>query len=89
VIDQVKRRGRPSIFPYKKGAGEISVKLYSPDGGLLLKEWRDKRAKTLVWKMTDHEYFSMPAHMLYVGTELQRAQQAIEEGKVYSQDPVG
>ena len=89
VVGQEKRRGRPGKSPFKKGIGKISVKLYSPDGGLLLKEWQDMRAKTLVWKMTDHEYFSLPAHMLYVGTELQRAQQAIQEGNVYSQDPVG
>ena len=68
---------------------EIVAKLYAPDGGLLLKEWRGKTAMDVYIRMTDWEWLVLPSHLVYLGTELQRAEYAIREGKpnLYSQDP--
>jgi len=68
---------------------EIVAKLYAPNGGLLLKEFRGKTAMEVYMQMTDWDYMVMPSHLIYIGTELQRAEYAIKEGKVdkFSQDP--
>ena len=68
---------------------EIVAKLYAPNGGLLLKEFRGSTAMEVYIGMTDWEYLIMPSHLIYLGTELQRAEYAIKEGKVekFSQDP--
>jgi thymidylate synthase len=85
----LKKRGRPSKI--KKGLSEwqIVAKLYAPSGGLLLKEWRGRTAMEVYIQMTDWEYLLLPSHLIYIGTELQRAEYAIREGKAqkYSQDP--
>jgi thymidylate synthase len=81
-------RGRPSKRDMQNRY-EIAVKLYAPNGGLLLKEWRGKTAMEIYIEMTDWDWVVMPSHLIYVGTELQRAQYAIQSGKpeLYSQDP--
>jgi thymidylate synthase len=68
---------------------EIVAKLYAPNGGLLLKEFRGSTAMEVYIQMTDWEYLVLPSHLIYIGTELQRAQYAIKEGKTqeFSQDP--
>jgi hypothetical protein len=68
---------------------EIFVRLYAPGGGLLLKEWHGKTAMEIYIDMTDWDWLVMPSHLIYIGTELQRAQFAIQSGKpeLYSQDP--
>ena len=68
---------------------EIVAKLYAPNGGLLLKEFHGSTAMEVYMQMTDWEYLVMPSHLIYIGTELQRAEYAIKEGKVaqFSQDP--
>ena len=68
---------------------EIVAKLYAPNGGLLLKEFRGTTAMEVYMQMTDWDYLVMPSHLIYIGTELQRAEYAIKEGKVreFSQDP--
>jgi len=40
-------------------------------------------------QMTDWDYLVMPSHLIYIGTELQRAEYAIKTGRVekFSQDP--
>lgn len=83
-----KKRGRPPKNPGPADF-EIVAKLYAPDGGLLLKEWRGKTAMDVYMQMTDWDYLVMPSHLIYIGTELQRAEFAIREGKpgLYSQDP--
>ncbi len=69
---------------------EIVVKLYAPDGGLLLKEWRGKTAMEIYIQMINiGEYLVLPSHLVYLGTELQRAEYAIRDSRVaeFSQDP--
>jgi len=73
----------------KKSDYEIVAKLYGPNGGLLLKEWRGKTAMEVYMQITDWDYLVMPSHLIYIGTELQRADYAIKSGhpEEYSQDP--
>lgn len=84
--------GRPikyATVPGVKGY-EIVVKLYAPDGGLLLKEWRGKTAMEVYIEMVNiGEYLVLPSHLIYIGTELQRAEYAIKSGRTaeFSQDP--
>lgn len=64
----------------------ILVKLFAPDGGLMLKQWHGENALDLIWEITDWDYFAMPGHAMYVGAELQRAEEALLSGKPYTQD---
>lgn len=86
-----RRVGRPMKYAVEpqKTEYEIVAKLFAPSGGLLLKEWRGKTAMEVYMQMTDWDFMVMPSHLVYVGTELQRAEYAIREGKphAYSQDP--
>ena len=69
---------------------EIVAKLYAQDGGLVLQEWRGKTAMEVYIDMVNiGEYLVMPSHLIYLGTELQRAEYAIKENRVseFSQDP--
>ncbi len=84
--------GRPTKYAEKPGekTWEIVVKLYAPNGGLLLKEWRGKTAMELYIEMVNiGEYLVLPSHLIYIGTELQRAEFYIKLGKPeqYNQDP--
>lgn len=84
--------GRPTKYAKKQGKKdwEIAVKLYAPNGGLLLKEWRGKTAMELYIEMVNiGEYLVLPSHLIYIGTELQRAEFYIKLGKPeqYNQDP--
>ncbi len=84
--------GRPMKYAVKpkEKEYEIVVKLYAPSGGLLLKEWRGKTAMDIYIEMVNiGEYIVLPSHLIYVGTELQRAEYAIKSGQPekYSQDP--
>lgn len=69
---------------------EIVARLYAPNGGLLLKEWRGKTAMEVYIAMVNiGDYLTLPSHLIYIGSELQRAEYAIKEGRVkdFSQDP--
>ncbi len=69
---------------------EIVAKLYAPNGGLLLKEWRGKTAMEVYIQMVNiGDYLVLPSHLIYIGTELQRAEYAIKTNQVekFSQDP--
>lgn len=85
--------GRPTKYaekPPKEKNYEIVVKLYAPNGGLLLKEWRGKTAMELYIEMVNiGDYLVLPSHLIYIGTELQRAEYAIKTNQVekFSQDP--
>jgi thymidylate synthase len=84
-------RGKTFVEPaiQTKPTYEIVAKLYAPNGGLLLKDFRGVTAMEVYMQMTDWNYLVMPSHLIYIGTELQRAEYAIKEGKVasFSQDP--
>lgn len=84
--------GRPTKYAVKQTdrEWEIVVKLYAPNGGLLLKEWRGKTAMELYIDMVNiGEYLVLPSHLIYIGTELQRAEYYITLGmpEQYNQDP--
>lgn len=88
----IKPVGRPTKNAIKPSSKdwEIVVKLYAPNGGLLLKEWRGKTAMELYIEMVNiGEYLVLPSHAIYIGSELQRAEYYIKLGKAheYSQDP--
>lgn len=76
-----------SVEENKDGKKEIVAKLFAPDGGLILREWRGEKAYEVYMQMTDWDYILLPSHLVYIGTELQRAEFAIEQGKTYHQDP--
>ncbi len=94
-IEEVAKNGvgRPTKYaekPPKEKEYEIVVKLYAPNGGLLLKEWRGKTAMELYIAMVNiGDYLVLPSHLIYIGTELQRAEYAIKTGRPekFSQDP--
>lgn len=82
--------GRPIKYAKIKRSYEIIAKLYAPDGGLLLREWRGKTAMEVYIDMINiGDYLVLPSHLIYIGTELQRAEYAIQSGQVdkFSQDP--
>ena len=84
--------GRPTKYAEKpkKKDYDIVVKLYAPNGGLLLREWRGKTAMELYIAMVNiGDYLVLPSHLMYIGSELQRAEHYITLGMAekYSQDP--
>lgn len=95
-IEEIKKNrvGRPikyaKLDKFAKSSYEIVVKLYAPNGGLLLKEWRGGTAMEIYIEMVNiGDYLTLPSHLIYIGSELQRAEYAIKEGRVsdFSQDP--
>ncbi len=94
-IEEVKKKrvGRPikyATLAQRDKSYEIVAKLYTPNGGLLLKEWRGSTAMEVYIQMVNiGDFLSLPSHLIYIGSELQRAEFAIKEGRVadFSQDP--
>lgn len=85
-----KKAGRPLKYAKVKQAYEIVVKLYAPNGGLLLREWRGKTAMELYIEMVNiGDYLVLPSHLIYIGSELQRAEYYIKlsMAEKFSQDP--
>jgi len=77
----------PGRNEWKPGDGRIVVKLFAPNGGLLLKQWEGQTAFEVYMQITDWEFLSLPSHAVYLGSELQRAEEALFRGEFYSQDP--
>lgn len=65
----------------------IRATLFAPDGGTVVKVFEGRTAQEAAWQITDYGYLSLAAHAMYVGLELQRAEEAIINGTKYSQDP--
>lgn len=93
-IEEVAKKpvGRPTKYAEKPTDKEyeIVVKIYAPNGGLLLKEWRGKTAMEIYIEMVNiGEYLVLPSHAIYIGTEMQRAEFYIKLGmpEKYNQDP--
>lgn len=84
VIELVRKTRGKNYVP---GDGKIVCKLYAPNGGLLLKQWEGQTAYEIYTQITDWEYLSLPSHAAYIGSELQRAEEALFRGEFYSQDP--
>ncbi|MEK7587723.1 MAG: thymidylate synthase [Patescibacteria group bacterium] len=88
-LDQKRKRGRLRK-DFRNLEYEIVLKIYAPNGGLLLKEWRGKTAMDIYIDMVNiGDYLVLPSHLIYIGSELQRAEYAIKTGQVdkFSQDP--
>ncbi|MBI4130027.1 hypothetical protein HY468_01785, partial [Candidatus Roizmanbacteria bacterium] len=86
VVEQVRKRGRRTKIPFKPGTGKIVVKLYAPEGGLVLKQWEGKTAMETFLQIADWEYLVLPAHAIDIGAQIQRAEYAVRFGWEYSQD---
>jgi dihydropteroate synthase len=65
----------------------IRCTIFEPGGGPALKMFEGRTAQEVAWQITDWNYVKIPGHAMYVGTELQRAEEAIARGEEYSQDP--
>jgi len=92
-VQKSNRVGRPIKYaqlPQLDKSYDIVAKLYAPDGGLLLKEWRGKTVMEVYIEMVSiGDFLVLPSHLIYIGSELQRAEYAIKTGQVdkFSQDP--
>ena len=71
----------------KKAGKLIRATLYNVNGGAPLKIFEGRVAQEVAYQMTDWGYLKLPAHAMYIGQELQRAEEAIMAGKGYHQDP--
>ncbi len=65
----------------------IRATIFEPDGGPAMKVFEGRTAQEVAWQLTDWNYLTDPGHLMYVGLELQKAEQAIREGTLYNQDP--
>jgi thymidylate synthase len=80
TLGRLPKRGR--------GAGKlIRATLLAPDGGQPLKIFEGRTAQEVAWQITDWGYIRNPSHAMYIGLELQKAEEAIVKGKKYYQDP--
>jgi thymidylate synthase len=71
-----------------KGTGKlIKATLMAPDGGMPIKIFEGRTAQEVAWQITDGGYLRDPAHAMYVGQELQKAEDCIIRGEKYFQDP--
>ena len=71
-----------------RNAGKlIRATLFAPDGGAPLKIFEGRTAQEVAWQITDWKYLTDPGHLMYVGLELQKAEESIVRGGGYEQDP--
>jgi len=71
-----------------RNAGKIiRATLYEPNGGPAVKVFEGRTAQEVAYQISDGGYLRDPAHALYVGQELQRAEESIVRGGGYHQDP--
>lgn len=71
----------------KKQTHLIRATLYEPDGGPAIKVFEGRTAQEVAWQITDWNYVTLPGHIMYVGLELQKAEESIKNGTRYIQDP--
>lgn len=71
----------------KKHGKLIRATLFEPDGGPAIKIFEGRTAQEVAWQITDWNYMLEPGHMMYVGLELQKAEESIRKGTPYTQDP--
>lgn len=71
----------------KKAGKLIRATLFNVNGGAPLKVFEGRVAQEVAYQITDFGYLKDPAHAMYVGQELQRAEEAIVMGNGYHQDP--
>lgn len=66
---------------------KIKMTLFAPGGGLTLKTWEGGSAFDIYTQITDWDFLVMPSHLIYIGTELQRAEDCLIAKMPYHQDP--
>jgi len=64
---------------------QIVVELISPDGESILWQTHGKTSLAIGGKIASLCLASLPSHYVYLGRELQRAEEAIRAGKLYDQ----
>ncbi len=80
TLKRLPKRGR--------NAGKlIRATLFAPDGGAPLKVFEGRTAQEVAWQISDNKYLTDPGHLMYIGLELQKAEESIVKGGRYDQDP--
>ncbi|HAU98625.1 MAG: Thymidylate synthase [Microgenomates group bacterium GW2011_GWF2_45_18] len=78
----------PTLPKFAPGKAKlIRATLYEPDGGPAVKIFEGRTAQEVAWQISDWNYLLEQGHMMYVGLELQKAEEAIRDGVGYNQDP--
>lgn len=80
ALKEMPKRGR-------KAGKLIRATLFAPNGGAALKIFEGRTAQEVAYQITDWNYLVDPSHAMYVGQELQRAEECIKAGLVFHQDP--
>ncbi|MEP7166695.1 MAG: thymidylate synthase [Candidatus Woesebacteria bacterium] len=65
----------------------IRATIFEPNGGPAMKIFEGRVAQEVAWQISDWNYSGIPGHMMYVGLELQKAEDALKNGTPYEQDP--
>jgi len=77
-----------SMPKFPPGRGKfIRATLFEPDGGPAMKVFEGRVAQEVAWQITDWDHILEPGHMMYIGLELQKAEESIRGDKTYNQDP--
>lgn len=71
----------------RKSGKLIRATLYEPNGGPAMKVMEGRTAQEVAYQLTDWNFIVDPSHAMYVGQELQRAEECIKQGIAYHQDP--
>jgi thymidylate synthase len=74
-------------FLIEVNKSKIMMTLFAPGGGLALKTWEGRSAYEIYTQITDWDFLVMPSHLIYIGTEIQRAEDCLIAGMPYHQDP--
>lgn len=80
ALKEMPKRGR-------RAGKLIRATLFAPDGGAPLKVFEGRTAQEVAYQITDWNYIVEPSHAMYIGQELQRAEECIKQGKRFHQDP--
>ncbi len=67
---------------------EIIVKLLHPKDNSIIEEYKGESAKELYTKMSEAGTSIKPTHLMYLGSELGKAELCIKKGITYTQDEV-
>ncbi len=65
----------------------LRATLFEPDGGPAIKMFEGRTAQEVAWQITDWKYLTDPGHLMYIGLELQKAEESIKNNTSYVQDP--
>ena len=76
-----------SSLPAKGEKKLIRATLFEPDGGPAASIFEGRTAQEVAWQLTDGRFLVDPGHLMYVGLELQKAEEAIRSNRGYTQDP--